>query len=669
MKYPLVLTSDGIFAYMQRCLESDEQYANVSPYVRRNFTLFRFHSEKLARASAGKSPTDISLKSIYDALAMTGELGTEEIRELVALERQAREELNFKEIDFGNEEECEPLGIVSWSRALCEDFSVQLLAGAARRAIQEYYLQGAAMIGAALGGPALMPYVEWILCRSVALGIKRLYFIARDGFILMRMADVLIKKLGLDVRTFYIHGSRRVWRMPSYQGLEGELGDLVGWSHPYRINSAEDLAEVLQIPVEKLRPYLLPEFAEKGYRFSFEELCACVMFLDKSAEFRYLLKESLSARHQLVVDYLQQEIDTSDDKFAFVELAGGGLTQICLAGIMKDFYKGRIQTFFYKLDRTREFNNDCVFYVFFPSVLRNNLVIEMICRAPEGQTEGYYREGGKILPLKKDGEADLYRERGYEDYIRGIDVFTELYAESAERFRPEPGIKASLACIKFISRREDSDATEFFLGLPNRVTGREDKIFSYAPLLTKTMVRDIFIRHVGSNPWSYYPGTDFDMSVKKSQPFIQCKVKKYQEKAWEIRERWLKMFRPKGQKQRTMNGWWRCPYSLLGRRVVLYGAGKRGQRWYKDLSADKAIEVVQWLDKDYLALKDELPVTGDMDSLGQVSFEWLLVDFANQKLLESVIEELQEHGVAPEKIYTRQKISDWVSSWINYLHV
>lgn len=87
------------------------------------------------------------------------------------------------------------------------------------------------------------------------------------------------------------------------------------------------------------------------------------------------------------------------------------------------------------------------------------------------------------------------------------------------------------------------------------------------------------------------------------------------------------------------------------------------------MSADKYIEVVQWLDKGYLDLEDELPVTGDMDSLGQVEFDWLLVDFADAGVLKSVVEELQGHGVASEKIYTRQRISDWAASWINYLHV
>ena len=165
---------------------------------------------------------------------------------------------------------------------------------------------------------------------------------------------------------------------------------------------------------------------------------------------------------------------------------------------------------------------------------------------------------------------------------------------------------------------------------------------------------------------AHYAGTDFNMSIKRSSPYIQRLVKKYRKNGGKIRERWLRMYPGACQYSYFNFG---CPYSLLGKRVVLYGAGQRGRRWYKELSADKAIEVVQWLDKDYLGLKAELPVTGDMDSLGQVPFDWVMIDFADQKLLETVMEELRQRGVAKEKIYYPARISEWISGWINYLRV
>lgn len=660
MKYPLVATREGVFAYMQMLMEKEDSYRKLSSYIRENFVFLRMHGEELARFHFIKDGiTDVTAEQIYDALAMTGELNEEEVHRLMALEELACSELWNEEWKSDL-----PEGL-SWLSGLEGDFSAQLLAGAARRAVAENNFAGAASFGALFGGPILMPYVQWLLARSEAMGFKRLYFIARDGYILKGMADALIERLGLKIATHYIHGSRRAWRMPSYRGLEGELGGLVGWSHIQHIRSVEDLAEVLCLPVEELRPYLVTDYREDGFLFDGTALTACVWELERSQKFRQLLMERLVEKRKLAVDYLRQEIDTSDDDFAFVELGGGGFTQICLSRLMQDFYQGGVRTFFYKMDRVRRPSPECTFYNFFPSKLKNDLVVEMVCRAPEGQTEGYARDGERVVPVKKQGERETYLAHGYGEYVQGVKAFTETYVEAYAKFRGEPSLRASLACMNSLAEQENSEVTEFFGGMPNRVTGREEGAPDFAPPLTKRQVQDIFVRYADGVNGAHYQGTDFEMSLKRSTPFVRAKAGKYMQKGWEIRGRWLRLF-PEGSKD---IGGRKLPYSWLGKRVVLYGAGKRGQRWYQDLSADKVIEVVQWLDKDFLRLKDKLPVSGDMDSLGQVPFDWLLVDFADPEVLQSVIEELQEHGVASEKIYTRQRISEWISEWINYLHV
>ena len=653
MKYSIVATEEGVFAYMR---EQMRKNIKVSSYFLQNFPLLRSHAEKLAIFNFVRGDVkEVTLEQIYAALAVTEEIDDEQVAKLIELEKKARETL----LAQGTVEmaDTHPL----WLDGLKDDFSAQLIAGAAKNAVTSGNLRGAAKLGATIGAPILMPYVEWILRRSVELGIKRLYFIARDGYILKLMADALIEKLGLKIRTRYIHGSRKAWRMPSYRGLKGELREIVGWSYAQRIRSAEELAETLQISVDTLRPYLFDKCGERGYKFSFAELTFCVMELEKSDEFRNLLKNIMAPKRELVVDYLKQELDTSDDDFAFVELGGGGFTQICLSRIMEEFYHKPIRTFFYKLDRVRTPNKECVFYNFFPSNLKNNLILEMVCRAPEGQTEGYCRNGNKVLPLKKEGEAERYREKGYEDYIRGIGVFTDIYAEAAAKFSHDPSIKTSFACMDFIIRQEDNEIIEFFAGLPNRVTGREDNTPEFAPPLTKKMAQDIFIRH-SQDGQSYYPGTDFEMSVKRSSLFIQKKIEKYKSEAWKIRNRWIKMFNVDEQEGAFLSVMSR--YYIGNKRVVLYGAGKRGQRWYRVL-IDNSIKVAQWLDKDYLKLKNTLPVTGDMDSLGQVPFDCVMVDFADDKLLESITEELQKRGVDEDKIYYPAEIS----KWINYLSV
>lgn len=68
-------------------------------------------------------------------------------------------------------------------------------------------------IGYGFVGIALYAYVEWILNQAEKRKIKRLYFIARDGFILKKIADIMIKEYNLKIKTFYLYGSRNAWRI------------------------------------------------------------------------------------------------------------------------------------------------------------------------------------------------------------------------------------------------------------------------------------------------------------------------------------------------------------------------------------------------------------------------------------------------------------------------
>ena len=65
--------------------------------------------------------------------------------------------------------------------------------------------------GALCAGPVFSTFADWILRQSLKRGISHLYFIARDGFIIKRIADELIKKSGINIKTSYIYSSRQAW--------------------------------------------------------------------------------------------------------------------------------------------------------------------------------------------------------------------------------------------------------------------------------------------------------------------------------------------------------------------------------------------------------------------------------------------------------------------------
>jgi hypothetical protein len=77
-------------------------------------------------------------------------------------------------------------------------------------------------VAASVAAPALVSYVLWVLRRAVDLGIKRLYFVSRDGELLLEIASLLVVKLGLQLELRYLYGSRQAWHLPAI-GLSKQL--------------------------------------------------------------------------------------------------------------------------------------------------------------------------------------------------------------------------------------------------------------------------------------------------------------------------------------------------------------------------------------------------------------------------------------------------------------
>jgi len=72
-------------------------------------------------------------------------------------------------------------------------------------------------VSAGVAGPVLVSFVLWTLQQAFALGLERLYFISRDGEILLQMAQRLLPAFWperkLELR--YLLGSRQAWHLPS----------------------------------------------------------------------------------------------------------------------------------------------------------------------------------------------------------------------------------------------------------------------------------------------------------------------------------------------------------------------------------------------------------------------------------------------------------------------
>lgn len=407
------------------------------------------------------------------------------------------------------------------------DIQAQYTIGLARRIRIQNHLTGAKSIGASVGAIMLVPYVHWVLSEAIRRNIKTLYFVARDGFVLKKIADIIIEKQNYDICTGYIYGSRKAWRMPSYK-KEDSLEIFFKMAHLGQIQTIEDLSKIFFLTYEQLLKYI-PVYYEDKKKITLNDMISIRNSLEQNEEFKELLEEESGKRRKNVIGYLKQEIDFSKDDFALVELSGSGATQECLTKICGDFYDKKIITFFLNLDDIKH-DEQCMFLNYLQNNNRMTFIIENLCRALHGQTTEYRYQYGRYEPVLEDIEVEALRKHGYEEYIDGICLFArEYYNEKfLVDFRKE-NPQLYISFLHYISYTADVEILNFIGGMPFETTGFGKDVVEFAPRLNKEQLREIFYIRDKEPIDELYQGAELQYSINRCTDEEREIIKVYKE--------------------------------------------------------------------------------------------------------------------------------------------
>jgi FMN phosphatase YigB (HAD superfamily) len=281
-------------------------------------------------------------------------------------------------------------------------------------------------IGASLTAPILVPYIMWVLEESVKNEYKTLYFIARDGYFLKEIADFIIQGKNINIKTKYIYGSRLAWQGASFCVSLDNIDSVI---KQYGINS-EFLSKILDVEqkalVEFFRKY---QYDKKN--LDIQERDKLLAELKNNKDFISLIEEKNKLKCENLIGYLKQNIDFSEDKFAFVDLTGSGVTQNCLASVINQFDERPINAFYMRsgIYKVKPKNVNRHYYL-----LRNDAcaMLELLARAPHGQTVGYRYDLStkKYLPVLN--ETDEVKNWDYATYRQGIIAFTKEYLKLSD---------------------------------------------------------------------------------------------------------------------------------------------------------------------------------------------------------------------------------------------
>ena len=92
-------------------------------------------------------------------------------------------------------------------------------------------------------GPVIFNFVRWALDEAMCRGVKKLYFLARDGYTLFKIATLIIDKLNLPITCKYLYCSRNSLRLPTYHLIGEEAYDLLSLGG-YHVSIASILSRV-----------------------------------------------------------------------------------------------------------------------------------------------------------------------------------------------------------------------------------------------------------------------------------------------------------------------------------------------------------------------------------------------------------------------------------------
>ena len=292
-----------------------------------------------------------------------------------------------------------------------------------------------------VSGPVLYNYVKWVIDKASVLGIRDLYFLARDGFIMYLIAKRIIGKLQKNISCHYLFCSRRSLNLPLFSldieyafdrvFIKGKSNRLKSYFEKMGYKEIEMVNELRQMGISDSPQILLDK------ELTSEEIEHWKMMLKNSTCFvEKVLDKSLKER-KIIEEYLYQEGVFCAKQIAIVDSGWTGNTQKTLAKLLGrediiGFYFGLYDLPLH-MDQKKYF---CYYFNPKNNIIRktffNPNVFECLCSAPHGSTFSYMKSNGKVVPLVYENTMSEEHLSSLRSHINGVMKFVNLAIKNIE---------------------------------------------------------------------------------------------------------------------------------------------------------------------------------------------------------------------------------------------
>lgn len=268
-------------------------------------------------------------------------------------------------------------------------------------------------VSAGVIAPILAGYVLWILRRAKRLGLRRLYFVSRDGQILLDIAQRISQKIaGLDIELSYFYGSRQAVRIAELRTVDDSAltwilrrtGERSIRSYLARVNlTPEDIrASLLEAGLSE-RDWSTP-LPEKSYKTLSDVLVRGV-----PAE---MILQRASAARDLLIRYAQQEGMLDACEWGLVDTCGRGQMLNSLSHVVVEAGATSPTAFYFQImqgggqtesycQREAYFCDESRRYGYIKVIPDLTHIIEIACSGDHGLVQGYSETEGQIVPALK----------------------------------------------------------------------------------------------------------------------------------------------------------------------------------------------------------------------------------------------------------------------------
>ena len=258
-------------------------------------------------------------------------------------------------------------------------------------------------------GPILFNYVWWILNQAYGQGFHRLYFLARDGYLLREIAQRFCQRFQLPIECRYFYCSRASLRTPSYCLIGKEAEDLLlQGGYQVTLQSLLQRADLDEVQQRQVCVDSKIDQTDPGRLLSRVEQKNICEALKNSKIFRRCINEKSQAAYNNAIGYLRQEGMLDQQNVVLVDSGWTGSMQRSMRQLLQSAgFSGHLIGFYFGMYAAPKDPADGTYFAWYfnhtgataDKIPFCNNLFECMLSAPHGMTTGYCHEAGKYVPV------------------------------------------------------------------------------------------------------------------------------------------------------------------------------------------------------------------------------------------------------------------------------